>query len=290
MDDQTREAALSKAKAISPHIGYPDEIMDDKKLEEYYKNLEIDPNNFLGSILKMNVFGTDYAFNKLRQPVNKTDWETHARPTIVNAFYSWIENSIQFPAGILQGNFFSADRPRYMNYGSIGFVIGHEITHGFDDQGSQFDLNGNLVDWWKAETKSRYLEKAKCVIDQYSNYTEPTTNLKLNGVNTQGENIADNGGIKESYNAYRQWVKENGPEPKLPGVDLTPQQLFWLSAAQTWCSVYRPEIMRSRILTDPHSPAQFRVIGPLSNMVDFSKDYNCPVGSPMNPTHKCEVW
>lgn len=212
MDEETRAAALNKVHAMSTHIGYPDEIMDNEKIEKYYENLEIDSNNYLLSVLNMNVFGTDYAFNKLRKPVNKTDWVTHARPAIVNAFYSSIENSIrkctfcfysnlkmaarriaividiyryslwfctEFPAGILQGQFFSADRPRYLNYGAIGFVIGHEITHGFDDQGRQFDLNGNLVDWWKAETKSSYLDKAKCIIHQYGNYTEPTTGLKV---------------------------------------------------------------------------------------------------------------
>lgn len=207
MDDETRVSATKKLHSMSTHIGYPDEIMNNEKIEDYYRNLEIDQNNYLQSVLNMNVFGTDYAFNKLRKPVNKTDWVTHARPAIVNAFYSSIENSIrkfnekvgnknksiqllllllfsfafriEFPAGILQGQFFSADRPRYMNYGAIGFVIGHEITHGFDDQGRQFDLNGNLVDWWKPETKSSYLEKAKCIIDQYGNYTEPSTGLKV---------------------------------------------------------------------------------------------------------------
>lgn len=290
MDETTRVAALNKVKAMSTHIGFPDEIMDNMKLEEYYKGLEIDPDKYLESVLNMNVFGTDYAFNKLRKPVNKTDWVTHARPAVVNAFYSSIENSIQFPAGILQGQFFSADRPRYMNYGAIGFVIGHEITHGFDDQGRQFDLNGNLFDWWKETTKQQYLEKAMCIIDQYGNYTEPSTKLQLNGINTQGENIADNGGIKESYKAYQQWVRDNQPEPSLPGLDYTPQQLFWISAAQTWCSVYRDESMKMRITTGVHSPAQFRVLGPLSNMHDFSKDFNCPEGSEMNPIHKCEVW
>jgi len=290
MDDETRKSALNKLHSMSTHIGYPDEIMDNAKIEKYYENLSIDPENYLSSVLHMNVFGTDYAFNKLRKPVNKTDWVTHARPAIVNAFYSSIENSIQFPAGILQGQFFSADRPRYMNYGAIGFVIGHEITHGFDDQGRQFDLNGNLIDWWQASTKEHYLEKAKCIIEQYGNYTEPSTGLKLNGVNTQGENIADNGGIKESYLAYKRWVEENGPEARLPGLDYTPEQLFWVSAAQTWCSVYRPESMKMRITTGVHSPAQFRVLGPLSNMRDFASDFNCPEGSPMNPVKKCEVW
>lgn len=200
MDDETRAAAMEKLHSMSTHIGYPDEIMNNRKIEEYYDKLVIDQDNYLQSVLNMNVFGTDYAFNKLRKPVNKTDWVTHARPAVVNAFYSSIENSIrifcsldiqiareienvfsssEFPAGILQGQFFSADRPRYMNYGAIGFVIGHEITHGFDDQGRQFDLNGNLVDWWKTETKSSYLEKAKCIIEQYGNYTEPSTGLKV---------------------------------------------------------------------------------------------------------------
>jgi predicted metalloendopeptidase len=290
MDDKTRATAHVKVKAMSTHIGYPDELMDNKKLEEYYNELEINPDTYLESVLKMSVFGTNYAFNKLRKPVNKTDWITHARPAIVNAFYSSIENSIQFPAGILQGQFFSADRPRYMNYGAIGFVIGHEITHGFDDQGRQFDQNGNLFEWWAPNTRTAYLEKARCIIEQYGNFTEPTTNLKLNGINTQGENIADNGGVKESYMAYKKWVSENGAEPMLPGLDYTPEQMFWISAAQTWCSVYRPEAMKMRITTGVHSPAQFRVLGPMSNMHDFSKDYNCPQNSAMNPAHKCEVW
>ncbi|CAH1722964.1 unnamed protein product [Chironomus riparius] len=290
MDSTTRVAALSKVKSMTTHIGYPDELMDDNKLIEFYKPVKVDENKYLESVLSINIFGTDRAFKKLREPVNKTDWITHSRPAVVNAFYSSIENSIQFPAGILQGQFFSAERPRYLNYGAIGFVIGHEITHGFDDQGRQFDLDGNLVDWWEEETKKAYLEKARCIIEQYGNFTEPNVELKLNGINTQGENIADNGGIKEAYLAYQRYIAENGNEQKLPGLNYTTNQLFWISAAQTWCSVYRPEAMKMRITTGVHSPGQFRVLGPLSNMKEFSKDFNCPEGSPMNPAHKCEVW
>ena len=132
MDETTRKAALAKVEKMTTHIGYPDELMDDNKLIEFYKTVTVDENKYLESILKLNVFGTDRAFKKLREAVNKTDWITHAKPAVVNAFYSSIENSIQFPAGILQGQFFNADRPKYMNYGAIGFVIGHEVTHGFD--------------------------------------------------------------------------------------------------------------------------------------------------------------
>ncbi|XP_066597327.1 neprilysin-2 isoform X2 [Prorops nasuta] len=290
MDEETKKSALAKAASMVSHIAYPDELLEDKKLEEFYEKLELTDDNFLESILNLTLFATEYSFGKLRKPVNKSDWISHGRPAIVNAFYSSIENSIQFPAGILQGAFFSNDRPRYMNYGAIGFVIGHEITHGFDDQGRQFDNEGNLVDWWAPETKENYLERAECIIHQYGNYTVEEVDLNLNGINTQGENIADNGGIKEAYLAYKEWVKRNKPEPQLPGLSFTPSQMFWISAANTWCSKYRPEALKLRITTGFHSPGEFRVLGPLSNMPEFSSDFNCPIGTKMNPEKKCMVW
>ncbi|KAH8343968.1 hypothetical protein KR084_002815 [Drosophila pseudotakahashii] len=290
MDAKTKKEAKEKLHSMATHIGYPDEMLDNEKLAAYYAKLDIDPDKYFESFLSMNIFGTDYSFNKLRLPVNKTDWVRHARPAIVNAFYSSLENSIQFPAGILQGHFFNAQRPKYMNFGAIGYVIGHEITHGFDDQGRQFDVKGNLRDWWQPDTQKAYLAKAKCIIEQYGNYTERATGLNLNGINTQGENIADNGGVKESYIAYQRWVEKNGPEPKLPGLDYTPEQMFWLAAGQTWCAKYRKESLKMRITTGVHSPSEFRVLGSLSNMKDFAKDFQCPEGSPMNPVQKCEVW
>ncbi|XP_056631851.1 neprilysin-2 isoform X2 [Diorhabda sublineata] len=290
MDEETRTNALEKAKSMTTHIAYPDELLDDEKLKEFYDGLEIDSKHYFGSVLNLTLFGTRFSFKRLRQPVNKTDWITHGRPAVVNAFYSSIENSIQFPAGILQGVFFNSERPRYMNYGAIGFVIGHEITHGFDDQGRQFDKNGNLVDWWQETTKERFDEKAQCIIDQYANYTVPELNLQLNGINTQGENIADNGGIKEAYLAYNSWVKRHGQEPKLPGLKYTPNQMFWISAANSWCSKYRPESLKLRVLTGYHSPGRFRVLGPLRNSEYFRKDFKCPSGSNMNPNKKCTVW
>ncbi|KAK4879936.1 hypothetical protein RN001_008082 [Aquatica leii] len=290
MDEATRKNALLKAAAMTSHIAYPDELLSNQKLEEFYAKLDFTSSHYLRTILNLTLFGTEFSFRRLTQPVNKTDWISHGRPSVVNAFYSSIENSIQFPAGILQGIFFSNDRPRYMNYGAIGFVIGHEITHGFDDQGRQFDKDGNLVDWWAPSTKEAFIKKAECIINQYGNYSIPEIGLNLNGINTQGENIADNGGIKESYLAYNSWEKRNGPEPKLPGLNYTPQQMFWISAANTWCSVYRPETLKLRVLTGYHSPGNFRVLGPLSNQDQFAQDFNCPLGSTMNPRHKCRVW
>ncbi|XP_044267679.1 neprilysin-2-like [Tribolium madens] len=290
MDAETRKSALDKANTIVDHIAYPDELLNDRKISQLYDGLEVDETQFLYSALNISKFAMDYTMSRLIEPVNKTDWREHGFPAQVNAFYHPLENSITFPAGILQGVFFHKDRPRYMNFGAVGSVIGHEITHGFDDTGRQFDKNGNLVNWWKEETKTKFLEKAQCIIKQYNNYTVPEVKMKLNGVRTQGENIADNGGVKQAYLAYKKWQRSNPPEPKLPGLKYDPRQLFWVSAAQIWCSKHRPEAIALQVTVDAHSPAEFRVLGPFSNSEFFAKDFNCPKGSKMNPEHKCSVW
>ncbi|XP_014207872.1 neprilysin-2-like [Copidosoma floridanum] len=290
MDNKTREAALEKAQSMTTYIAYPDELLDDKKLEKIYEKLEISSGSYFGSTLNLTLFGTESIFEMLRNPVNKSEWFSQNNIAVVNAFYSYNENSIQLPAGILQGAFFNDDRPKYMNYGAIGFVIGHEITHGYSGLGKQFDKNGNLVDWWEEETEKKFLQKAKCIVHQYGNYTSKEGHLKINGVITQRENIADNGGIKLAYLAYNEWVRRNGPEAHLPGLNYTGRQMFWLSTANTWCSKYRPEALKLRITHGQHSPAEFRVLGPMSNMPEFSKDFNCPLGTKMNPKDKCAVW
>lgn len=197
-----------------------------------------------------------------------------------------------------------------MNFGAIGTIIGHEITHGFDDEGSQLDENGNLINWWEPETESKYLNKVKCIINQYSNYTvkildknvnncEKLYNtidliirciLQVNGIRTQGENLADNGGLKEAYLAYNAWIKDNGMELKLPGLNYTSNQLFWISTAMNWCTKYRDDYLNILVAQDSHSPNNFRVIGPMSNSEEFSKDFNCNVNSRMNAINKCSVW
>merc|ERR550539_43054 len=293
MDALTKERAKDKAEAMVEYIGYTPELLDIEKLAGLYGGLELSPDSYVGNGFNISRYHRNYAFSKLRQPVDKKDWVRHGNPAVVNAFYSPIENSIQIPAGILQGVFFSSSRPKYMNYGAIGWVIGHEVTHGFDDQGRQFDKEGNLLNWWKPDTSSRYLNKAKCIINQYTNYTFPQLdNLPLNGINTQGENIADNGGIKEAYRAYNEWVNTNGEEQLLPGLNFTPRQMFWISAANVWCSKSRPEALKLSVLTGTHSPDQFRVQGAFSNMDAFSEDFKCPSGSKMNPEKnlKCKVW
>nr|XP_027200738.1 neprilysin-2-like isoform X2 [Dermatophagoides pteronyssinus] len=290
MDDQTRQRARDKALAIRPYIGYPNELLNNTEIELFYQGLKFVKDDYFSNVQTLRKWSTDLAFGFLRKLNKKGDWRKHGKSAVVNAYYNIIENSIEFPAGILQGAFFSSDRPNYLNFGAIGFVIGHEITHGFDDKGRQFDKNGNNVNWWEPETDKNFKERTKCIIEQYGNYTVPENGLKVNGVNTQGENIADNGGIKEAFRAYQEYVKDNGEEPSLPGLKYTPKQLFWISAANIWCGKYRPEVLKLRLQAGSHSPAQFRVIGTVSNLEEFGETFGCPPGSPMRPAKKCSVW
>ena len=177
-----------------------------------------------------------------------------------------------------------------MNYGAIGSLIASQITLGFNDQGSQFDENGNLDDWWEPQTAEAFKEKAKCIIDQYGNLPEQKIGLDPNVIDTRGEIIADNGGFKIAYKAYQKYTRVNGVEKKLPGLNYSTNQLFWISAAQTWCEVIRPKEMKSNIPTDSHSANKLKVLGSFANLKEFSTDFKCRKGTKMNPEKKCEVW
>ncbi|XP_078584579.1 neprilysin-like [Branchiostoma floridae x Branchiostoma japonicum] len=290
MDDATRAVAEEKAAAMKQFIAYDDYIVNNiTRLTEDYEMLHFDELEYFGNVLHNLEVSNNETFKYLRKPVEKDEWITH--PTIVNAFYSPSRNSISFPAGILQGPFYDGTYPRYLNYGGIGAVIGHEITHGFDDSGRQFDKEGNLNEWWDPAVADKFKEAAQCVMDQYSMYQfEEAGGMNLSGVITSGENIADNGGMKQTFRAYQSWAAANGPEPTLPGLDLNQEQLLFLNYGQIWCSKYRYQSAVSQVLNGPHSPGRFRVIGTLSNTPGFSEAYKCPVGSKMNPRNKCAVW
>ncbi|KAM7312471.1 neprilysin-2-like [Ixodes scapularis] len=202
MDEQTRQRARAKALAIQPYIGYPEELLKDALVGEHYRNVKLQPDTYFENVMRLRKWYTDYEYGHLRKPHIKGKWENLAQVAVVNAYYNSQENCIMFPAGILQGVFFSKDRPNYLNYGAIGSVIGHEITHGFDDQGRQFDKDGNNLNWWEPETDLKFRQRAQCIVEQYGNYTVAEGTLNINGVNTQGENIADNGGIKEAFKSW----------------------------------------------------------------------------------------
>jgi putative endopeptidase len=271
MDEPTKQAALKKLAAFTVKIGYPDKWRD-------YSTLLIDRGPFILNAIRAENFEAKRELNKIGKPVDRTEWGM--TPPTVNAYYNPKMNEIVFPAGILQPPFFYANADDAVNYGGIGAVIGHEMTHGFDDQGRQYDDVGNLRDWWSPDSAAKFKERSGAIVKQYSEY-EPLPGLHVNGELTQGENIADIGGVKLAYAALQKALDKNpgAREKKIDG--FTPEQRFFLSFATIWKSKQRDEDLKLRLNTDPHSPARYRVNGPLSDLSEFQKAFNIPDNSPM---------
>uniref|UniRef100_A0A663DZY9 Membrane metalloendopeptidase like 1 n=1 Tax=Aquila chrysaetos chrysaetos TaxID=223781 RepID=A0A663DZY9_AQUCH len=291
MDEASKEKAREKAMAIKEQIGYPDYILEDQneKLDQEYANLNFSEHNYFENILENLRAGAQKSLKKLRERVDQDIWIIGA--AVVNAFYSPNRNQIVFPAGILQPPFFSKHQPQALNFGGIGMVIGHEITHGFDDNGRNFDKDGNMFDWWSNFSAMHFKEQSRCMVYQYGNYTwELAGGQNVSGISTLGENIADNGGVRQAYKAYLKWLEREGKEPKLPGLNLSHKQLFFLNFAQVWCGSYRPEYASQSIKTDVHSPLKYRVMGSLQNFEAFSEVFHCKKGTAMHPVEKCRVW
>ncbi|KAL3990442.1 Peptidase M13 family protein [Acanthocheilonema viteae] len=291
MDNSTKNAALQKAAAIINKIGYHDMSMNDTALTEYYKKLNITRDDtYFEALRKIVAWDAERYFSRLKKPFDKYEFVQSA--STVNAFFTFRMNSLTLPAGFLTPPFFNRYYPKAANYGAIGTVMGHELTHGFDDDGSLYDMNGNLNNWWSKESYKNFKNKAQCFIEQYESYKVPNTEFKINGKLTLGENIADNSGIKQSFRAYKKYIEQIGhSEPRLPGMsNFTEDQIFFLSFAQVWCSHQTKEAQIKQVLTNEHSPAMYRVNGPLSNLPEFSKAFNCPPGSFLNPQKRCSVW
>jgi putative endopeptidase len=277
MTEETKKQALVKLIAISNKIGYPDKWRD-------YSKLNIVRGDALGNSLRANGFESHRQLDKIGKPLDKSEW-TMTPPT-VNAYYNPQENNINFPAGILMPPFFDKQEDDATNYGAIGAVIGHELTHGFDDEGRQFDAKGNLADWWTPKDAAAFTERAQCIVDEYSGFTA-VDDVKLNGKLTLGENTADNGGLRIALMALRSVM--NGKQLKSDD-GFTPEQRFYLGFAQVWCTNASPEISRMLAQVDPHSPGKYRVNGVVSNSEDFHKAFSCKAGKPMVRENKCRVW
>ncbi|KAJ7373661.1 hypothetical protein OS493_011270 [Desmophyllum pertusum] len=285
MDYQTKRSAKAKALAIKEDVGYPSYIKDNSELDAHYSTLDETLYYFENSIA-MNRMVVQKSFGMLRQPVNKDMWAES--PAQINGYYSPQQNRIVFLAGILQSPFYRKTYPKYLNYGSLAMVIGHEITHGFDSQGRNFDKNGNFKDWWSTYSKNNFITRAYCLVQQYNGYEVFGKNI--DGIQTLNENIADNGGIKLAYEAYQSWVKDNKKEGRLPDLGFSVDQLFFIGFATPWCSVYKKQSALHQLEVDPHSYPKYRVLGPLSNFKKFAEAFSCRSGSKMNPYKKCSVW
>jgi putative endopeptidase len=280
MSDATKVEAKKKLDAFRDKIGYPETWRD-------YSTLAVKRDDWVGDVERSGVFQDRRDLNKIGKPVNEKEWSM--TPPTVNAYYSPSKNDINFPAGILQPPFFDAKADPAVNFGAIGVVIGHEMTHGFDDQGSQFDPQGNVRQWWTPEDKKKFDERTDCEVKEYGGF-EVAPGQKLNGKLTLGENTADNGGLHIAYQALMSTLAKEGPEAKAPIDGYTPEQRYFLGFAQVWCQNAREQEARMRAKTDPHSSGEWRTNGSVQNFDAFGKAFGCKVGQPMMPENSCRVW
>ena len=285
MSPETKVKAKQKLQMITNKIGYPNKWRD-------YSRLDIKPNDAFGDEVRAREFASAYDLNKIGKPVDRQEWGM--TPPTINAYYNPTENNINFPAGILQPAFYDKNASAATNYGHIGAVVGHELTHGFDDEGAKFDGNGNLHDWWTPQDKKNFDERTDCVANEYSQFTA-VDDLKVNGRLTLGENTADNGGARLALMALMAHAAASGTQSDQTDEQkgeqsFTPEQQFFLGWAQNWCANQRPQLVRMLAQTDEHSPDRIRVTGVVVNMPQFAKAFGCKAGQPMAPVKACRVW
>ena len=277
MSTATKQQALAKLHGMANKIGYPDKWRD-------YSKLEIVRGDELGNVERARKFEFDRQLAKIGKPVDRGEWGM--TPPTVNAYYDPQMNDINFPAGVLQPPAFDPNSDAAPNYGDTGGTVGHELTHGFDDEGRQFDAQGNLRDWWTEEDSKEFVKRASCISDQYSTYTI-VDDIKINGKLTLGEDVADLGGLLLAYMAWKDDTKGQTLDP-IDG--LTPDQRFFVGYGQSWCGQVRDESKRMRATIDPHSPEKYRTNGVVSNMPQFQEAFHCKAGSPMVNQNRCQVW
>jgi endothelin-converting enzyme/putative endopeptidase len=280
MSAATKVRAKEKLHAVANKIGYPDKWRD-------YSTLEVKPDDAIGNKERADAFENDRQLNKIGKPVDHSEWGM--TPPTVNAYYDPSMNDINFPAGILQPSFYDKTQDDAVNYGHIGAVIGHELTHGFDDEGKKFDAKGNLSDWWTPEDTKKFEGRTDCLVKEYGGFTA-VDDVKVNGKLTLGENTADNGGLVLAYMAYLERAKINGVDLSAKKDGYTETQRFYIGFAQNWCENARPEQVRNQVLTDPHSPDHFRANGAIVNQPGFAAAFSCKKGAPMVPVDSCRVW
>jgi predicted metalloendopeptidase len=280
MDDPTRAAAKQKLDKMASLVGFPD------RWRTY--DFALERIDFAGNVRAAGRWELARQLAKIGKPVDRFDWDM--TPPTVNAYYTPTLNEIVLPAGQLQPPFFGATFHPAVNFGSTGGgTIGHEMTHGFDDEGSQFDSDGNLREWWSKPTRARFTEATRCVIGQYAQY-EAVPGVHLDGKLTAGENIADNGGVKLAYQAYQTWKAQQKPPPQRLVDGYTDDQLYFMAYAQSWCEKLTPEVLETRAHSNPHSPPMWRVDGVIVNQPGFGPAFKCAAGTPMNPGKPCSVW
>jgi putative endopeptidase len=281
MSAETKKQAEVKLAAFRQKIGYPENWRD-------YSKVEVKRDDYAGNTHRAALFNYDFELDHIGKPVDEKEWGM--TPPTVNAYYNPAQNDINFPAGILQPPFYQFSIDPAVNFGAIGVVIGHEMTHGFDDEGSRYDAQGNVRDWWTKDDKAAFDKRTDCEVKEYGNF-EPVAGSKLNGKLTLGENTADNGGLHIAFQALQSVLAKEGPEAETKKIDgYTPDQRFFIAYAQVWCENRSDQYNQMAVKVDPHSPGQFRTNGAVQNFDQFGKAFGCHAGQPMMPADACRVW
>lgn len=293
MDDVTRQSAAQKTDAMLVLSGFPSWCESSAELDKFYADVEVYRDDHFGNVARLRSWVQAINLATLGKIRDRNEWTQS--PLVVNAFYNSLNNRITFPVGMMEAPFFSGNEyEKLLDYARIGAIVGHEITHGFDSVGRQYDEFGSAFDWWSTGTNAKFEERAQCFVDQYSSYKVSELNKTVNGIATLRENIADNGGIREAYRAFKRLKARRGLDmlsPRLPGLErYSPDQLFFIIYATMWCRAETVAGLDTMLQKDSHSPNRFRVIGSLSNTEEFSKAFECPLGSTMNPVNKCVLW
>ncbi|KAF9120737.1 hypothetical protein BGW39_011129 [Mortierella sp. 14UC] len=300
LDKSTLDNAQKKLKAMEALVGYstssPD-VPSSASVQEYYEGYDVAVDDYFGNQLRSAIFLTAKATAMLDKPVDRKTMLSY--PQMVNAYYNPTSNQVFSPAGMLQFPFFHVDNPDYINYGAMGYIAAHEITHGFDSMGSHFDSTGALANWWTNSTRTAFDEKAQCFVSQYDNFTikgPDGAEHNVNGKLTLAENIADNGGLKRAFHTWQNRFKSDASGKKyknfkLPGLDkYTPEQLLFISFGRMWCNKERPEFSVQMLSVDTHAPTRWRINGAAMNLPEFSEVFQCKPGSTMNPVKRCDLW
>ncbi|XP_076039212.1 endothelin-converting enzyme 2-like [Oratosquilla oratoria] len=288
LDEEMKDVCADKLDMMGKKIGYPEYIKSGDLLDAEFDGLEILEDHLLNNILRMKRHEVRKELQKLSRPVDrKRDWMV--QPLVVNAFHNPTANEIILPLGILREPFYHPAYPMYLNYGSLGVVVGHELVHGFDNHGKRYDKHGNVSQWWSDEMAERFTEKATCFIDQYGQYPIEMVGKNVDGNETLGDNICDNAGLLNAWLAYNRWRDIHGEEPMLPGLNYTLPQIFFITFGQIWCEVVSKEGYE-KYSKDKHSPGIYRTNVVIQNSPFFSQVWGCPVGTPMNPERKCTLW
>jgi membrane metallo-endopeptidase-like protein 1 len=301
MDNPSALMGFHKVAGLVRNVAYPDFQQTDAELDAYYRSFidsaksinSNDPLAYYHYVRALTTFINEDVLRSLKRPTDRTEFGGPPfGPALVNAWYQPERNSITFPAAILNEPFYRYDFPQAVNYGALGVVMGHELSHGFDDQGVQYDYDGTLNTWMTPVAEGGFKRMAQCVVDEYGRFCyPPPVDTCINGVTTQGENIGDNGGLKAAYRAYKSYTASHGEEMPLPGLETyTMDQIFFLSYAYVWCGSYSDDTLLRQLLTNPHSPGKDRIIGAVQNFPKFAEAFKCKKGDPMYPTSACDVW